>query len=223
MDRISFYKRSSKPVWIKNVWSLIRKRLVWQLVLVSSFLIFGLPQVVRGEPPVQYWANPAPSGTWHSNFWSFDSDGSSPSSWAAFNSAIFSATNAGATGNFTVTLDSAATVQNLTYKGGHSGSTLTIAAGAGAMTMFLSQMMVAIDAGTTMILAPAITETTPGSRLILTGGTLVLQGANTYSGGTIIGERATLVADSNHALGTGTVKLSAGTLIIPAGVTLAMK
>jgi outer membrane autotransporter protein len=221
MDRADFYREFFGCASIKNGWGLIRKRVVWQLVLISSFLILGLPQVARGIPPFEYWNNPAPSGTWHGGPWAFMPDGSFSGAWNDFNSAIFSSIPAGATSNFTVTLDSSVTVQNLTYTGGHSGSTLQIAAGAGTITMFVSPMIVTIDAGTTLIIAPTIAETTPGSGLTLASGTLVLQGANTYGGGTIIEQQGTLVADNNHALGTGNVELLGGKLIIPSGVTLA--
>jgi fibronectin-binding autotransporter adhesin len=47
-----------------------------------------------------------------------------------------------------------------------------------------------------------------------------LTGINTYSGGTTVEGLATLVAGSDNALGTGSVDLFGGTLMIPAGVTL---
>jgi autotransporter-associated beta strand protein len=216
MDKTDFYKGFAGCLLVKNGWGLIRKR----PVLAFSFSIFCLPLMAHGDDH-QYWANPAPSGTWHTTSWAFNSDGSGGLfPWTDGQTAVFSATNPGAPGNFTVTLDSSVTVQDLTYTGGNKGSTLQIAAGAGTITPLGEEMNVTIDAGTTLIVNPAITPTDPTTTLVLTGGTLVLKGANTFSYKTDIYLGATLVADSNQALGTSQALLFGGTLIIPSGVTL---
>jgi outer membrane autotransporter protein len=51
-------------------------------------------------------------------------------------------------------------------------------------------------------------------------GTVALSGNNTYTGGTNISGSTILNAESDHALGTGDVGLSEGTLFINSGVTL---
>ena len=206
MDTANFYKRFLKCVWFMNS---ARS----PLVLVFSFLIFGLPQAVRGAS--QYWDNPAPSGVWHTPFWSaFPAGGAPLLVWTDGNSAVFSATNAGATGDFTVTLDSNVTDQNLTYTGGNSGSTFQIAVGVGdTITMQSAQMNVAIDAGTTMVIAPNIAGT---GNLTQNGpGTLTLTGTNSYSGGTSVTGGA-LSVSTDAALGnvSGGITLSGGTLVI---------
>ncbi len=53
----------------------------------------------------------------------------------------------------------------------------------------------------------------------LGGGDLELSGANTYSGGTTI-DAGTLIAGSNSALGTNSVKISGGKLEVNSGVTV---
>ena len=96
METDNIYRRFFKPVLIQNGWGWIARKLLQQMVLVSSFLIFlNLPQVARGVPPFEYWANPAPSGIWHSDFWALDAGGPvggidpGLNSWNDGNSAIF--------------------------------------------------------------------------------------------------------------------------------------
>ena len=95
----------------------------------------------------------------------------------------------GATGNYTVTLAANVTVGDLTYTGGNLGSALQIALVPGnTITMASSLMNVTVDTFTTLTVAPAIVGL--GS-LVLQNGTLVLTGANTYSGGTTISASTT--------------------------------
>jgi outer membrane autotransporter protein len=171
-----------------------RRRLVGHsilphVLLVSSFVIVFISQVAFALPVVEYWDNPSPSGAWHTTFWSPSPTGGSLEGWNDGNSAVFSATDAGATGNFTVTLDSSVVVRDLTYTGGNLGSALQIAAvpGANTITIGFSPMNVTVDSLTTLIVAPDIVGA--GGSLILQGdflGTLVLTGTNTYNGGTTI-------------------------------------
>jgi len=49
-------------------------------------------------------------------------------------------------------------------------------------------------------------------------GTLTFSGSNSYSGGTVL-NAGTLIADHNHAFGTGSITINAGTLLVQAGVT----
>jgi outer membrane autotransporter protein len=176
----------SRGGWRAQIWNLICENMAKKLVVVSFFSIFGLPQVAHGVSPTEYWANPAPSGSWHTIQWSNFSDGTGGLvAWTEGNSAVFSATSAAQTGDYTVTLDFSATVQNITYTGGASGSTLTIAADTGAIVGASAEMAVNIDPGTTMIIEPPIIDG-PLPHLTLNGGTLILAGTNNYSGGTTI-------------------------------------
>jgi hypothetical protein len=104
-----------------QVWGSIANKLLQQVVLVSSLVTFCLPQPVRGAS--QYWANGLPSGTWHSSFWTLAADGTGGQfAWNDGNSAVFSASSAGQTNSYSVTLDSNVIVQNLTYTGGNKRS-----------------------------------------------------------------------------------------------------
>jgi outer membrane autotransporter protein len=191
---------------------------------VFSFLIFGLPQIVPGAPGPQnqFWDNSATPGTWHTTFWSATLGGGLPlSAWIDGNNAVFSATNAAQTGNYSVTLDSNATVANLTYRGGNSGSTFTLAGG-NTITMNSAQMNVAVDFGTTMIIDPVIaggkkTGLIGGlSGLTISGrGTVVLANAgNSYTGGTTVNSSVLSVsADGNLGDVSGGITLNAGRLL----------
>jgi outer membrane autotransporter protein len=174
------------PLWFgRSRRRSIGQNILPKVLLVSSLLIVFISQVALGDPPIEYWASPLPTGIWHTNSWSSSSPAVLPlEGWADANSAVFSATGAGPTGNFTVTLDSSVVVQNLTYTGGNLGSTLQIAAVDGnAITMANAEMNITVDPLTTLGVAPSIVGV--GS-LILNGGTLVLTGTNTYTGGTTI-------------------------------------
>jgi autotransporter-associated beta strand protein len=178
MGKAIFYKRSVGCVSIRN-------SVLFPLALAFSFLIFGLPQIVHGGPPpsIQYWDNPATLGTWHTSFWSATvGGGGSLFAWTNGNSAVFSTDKAAQTGNYSVTLDSDATVQDFTYRSGNSGSTFTLAGG-NTITMQSAQMNVAVGSGTTMIIDPTIAGA--GGLTIAGGGTVVLANAgNSYTGGT---------------------------------------
>jgi autotransporter-associated beta strand protein len=67
------------------------------------------------------------------------------------------------------------------------------------------------NAGQTITIANAIGESVPGVQVQLLGqSTLVLSGANSYTGGTTVSGFATLQVTNNSAVGTGTVTLSDG-------------
>ena len=135
-----------------------------------------------------YWDIPSggPSGTWNTTdaFWSASSAGGAQIAWKNGSDAVFSAADLAATGNFTVTLGENLSVGNLTYRGGTAGSTLDIAVGVGnTITMANATMNVTADPGTILVIDPVITG---AGTLVLESGTLVLTGADTYSGGTTI-------------------------------------
>jgi autotransporter-associated beta strand protein len=198
------------------------KKLLRPLLLLSSLLGFCLPQIARGLPGIEYWNNPAPSGIWHSTVWSLAADGTlGPQPWQDGGSAIFSATPAAQKGNYTVTLDSNVVVQNLTYTGGNQGSVLQITVAAGStITALTSEMDVTIDPGTTMVIAPAIVGT--GSSLVLTSGTLVLTGANTYTDGTAI--RVGSLPPGNSGIAAGaTLSIGADSALGAAGTNITLQ
>jgi autotransporter-associated beta strand protein len=207
MVKTDFYIQFPGCLSIKN-----SARFPW--VLIISFLIFGIPQMVHGgplPPQFQYWDNPAPVGTWHTSFWSGTVGGGAPLfPWTDGSSAVFSTTNAAQTGNYSVTLDSNVTVANLTYRGGNPGSTFTLAGG-NTITM-QSAMNVAVASGTTMIIAPAIAGT--GGLTISGGGTVLANAGNSYTGGTtVILAVLSVSADGDFGNVSGGITLNAGKLL----------
>jgi outer membrane autotransporter protein len=220
MDTLDFYRQFVRCVSIKNSARL-------PVVLVFFLIILGLSQALRGAPlelKTQYWDNPATPGTWHTTFWSATPKGTGAlSKWSDGNNAVFSADKAEQTGNYSVTLDSNATVTNLTYTGGNTGSTFTLAGG-NTITMQSKQMNVAVDLGTTMIIAPVIASGTGkntglfngASGLTISGrGTVVLANAgNSYTGGTTVNSSVLSVsADGNLGNVSGGITLNAGRLL----------
>jgi outer membrane autotransporter protein len=172
-------------------------------LLLSACLI---PQVAAGDGgPNKYWDIPAggPSGPWNlvSSNWSANTAGGSQVPWVNNGSnAVFSATGLGATGDFTVTLTTDVTARDLTYRGGNLNSTLQIAGGVGdTITMGNPEMLVKVDFGTTLNIAPSIVGI--GGALTLQSGNLILTGANTYTGGTTISS-GTLQLGSDGATGS---------------------
>jgi fibronectin-binding autotransporter adhesin len=167
----------------------VLKRFVAVSFLLSLWLI---AQAARGQ--TLYWdlpggTHPNPNGAWNTATanWSPNSVGGSQAPWVNGSNAVFSASGLGATGSYTVTLSNNVTVGDLTYRGGNIGSTLQLVlsdVGVPAITMANPQMNVAVDAGTTLIVAPTIAGS--GGNLVMQSGTLILSGTNTYTGGTTI-------------------------------------
>jgi outer membrane autotransporter protein len=167
----------------KRLALLSRQLIVVPLLLGSFYLI---PQSAKGQN--LYWdvLGGDPSGAWNlvSPSWSPNPAGGGQTVWLNTSNAVFSATDLAATGNYTVTLAAKVIVGDLTYQGGNLGSTLQIAAvGGNGITTANAEMNVTVDPFTTLVLAPSIVG---AGNLIFNGGTLILIGTDTYSGGTTI-------------------------------------
>jgi fibronectin-binding autotransporter adhesin len=146
-------------------------------------------------------ANTVAPGTWGtSNFWSTDSTGAAATgAWVAGENAIFSA-GTDVTGTYAVTVNGTQSVGNITIQEG----TLTfnggeLALGGGVITTPNALTINSVISGSS-----GLTK--------LGAGTLTLNGANTYSGTTIIWNSATpatnagiIVAANSSALGTSDV------------------
>jgi outer membrane autotransporter protein len=162
-------------------------RAIFVSFLLSAWLI---PQVAAGDGGTSlYWdiLTGGPSGPWdlvRSN-WSPNAAGGSPAPWVNGSNAVFSATELLPSGDFTVTLATNVVARDLTYTGGSLDSTLQIAVGGGdnTITMGNPEMLVTVDFGTTLNIAPTIAGS---GALTLQSGILILTGANTYTGGTTI-------------------------------------
>jgi fibronectin-binding autotransporter adhesin len=125
-----------------------------------------------------------PAGTWNAvdPNWNSDYSGGAAGSvtaWSAGSVACFGA-GTDATGTYTVTVDGTRDIRGLNFQDG----TVTLTGGALRMTL---NSGVEVAAGLTATIETPITEDVAGRVLIKKGdGTLVLSGANTYSGGTSV-------------------------------------
>jgi hypothetical protein len=151
------------------------------------------------------------SGLWESAAWSTKSTGSTTlSNWVENTAAEFAYGTTGSTPAFTVTMNANHTVAGIFNGDGTTACTVTVN-GSGTMTMpaSTSQGFYVISPGVTTVNVPIA-----GSGTILIpeeNGELVLNGANTYSGGTQIGFTSgttftgTLGFSTNASFGTGPV------------------
>jgi len=127
----------------------------------------------------------APAGTWDSATANWNSDytgggGGSVAAWSADSVACFSA-GTDATGTYTVTVDGTPDIRGLNFQDG----TVTLTGGTALRMTWNS--MVEVAAGLTATVATPVTDDGAGRQLIKKGdGTLVLSGANTYTGGTSV-------------------------------------
>jgi autotransporter-associated beta strand protein len=184
----------------------------WVVLLALLSSCWLVPQAAAGDGiTTLYWDRVgfgSPNGAWDvvSPFWSQNPVGVQPPPrihWSNGSNAVFSASSLNATGTFTVTLAANVIVGNLTYTGGGLGSVLQIDPGLAmnTITMTASPMLVMVDPFTTLAVAAKITGAGGGLVLqgssdllafrtldvpVFPGGTLVLTGANSYTGGTTI-------------------------------------
>jgi outer membrane autotransporter protein len=168
-----------------------------RVIPIFLLLSFGLP-LQRAQGQQLFWdpppglPNPIPSGSWDhlTTNWSATPGIGPQTGWVDNSNAVFAASELGPTGDYTVTLAQNVRIGDLTYTGGNLGSTLQIAVGLGTtLTMSNFEMNVAVDFGTTLVVAPIIAgDGIPGdnSLNLQGGGNLVLTAANTYSGNTTI-------------------------------------
>jgi outer membrane autotransporter protein len=162
------------------------KQILTRFVLISFLLSCWLiPPAARGQ---MFW-DPlvgGPNGSWDNVTlnWATNSLGGGQTSWLSGSDAVFSASDAAAVNDFTVTFTQNVSVGDLTYTGGNLGSTLLITSAVlNPLTMANPQMNVTADFGTTLFIAAPIGG---AGNLTLQGGTLILTNANSYSGGTTI-------------------------------------
>lgn len=147
----------------------------------------------------------SPSGIWNAEntFWTATADGTGAgAAWTAGQTAVFSA-GADATGAYVVTVDGTQSIGGLNFKNGNvtlTGGTALELAGIG---------MVDVASGLTATVTTAITQASAGLQLAKTGtGTLVLSGANTYSGGTTVLDGTLRLGASNVLADTSVVTVT---------------
>ncbi|TFY90662.1 transporter [Pseudomonas nabeulensis] len=170
--------------------------------------------LVNGNTNVQFWDGSQTtgngsvdggSGVWNAAGTSWTGvNGSFNAAWAPNSFAVFQ----GAAG--TVTVDGAQAITGLQFV--TDGYTLASGA-AGSLALFNGtggNTAVRVDPGATATLGVALTG--GGTLAKLDAGTLVLNGANTYTGGTAL-NGGTLVVGNNSALGTGVLTTADGTTL----------
>ena len=198
---------------------------------------------VLGSSPMVYWdlnasgggaggANPA--GTWNASntYWNAAADGTgSTAAWTAGRTAVFAA-GGDATGTYTVAVSGTHDIGGLGFEEG----TVTLSGGGLRMT---GDSLVNVASGLTATIATTISDDATPRLLSKAGdGTLVLAGANTYSGVTAIGNGILSVSSLANAgsssnlgayptagaggliLGGGTLQYTGGTTAIDRGFTL---
>jgi autotransporter-associated beta strand protein len=155
------------------------------------------------------------SGTWANTggtAWSTTDVDGSGTAWDSSKTATFNTAAAN------VTVDGTVNANNgLTFAAGSNGSTITggTAINLGGATIADNTITTAV--GVTATIGTDITGTTGMTKS--GDGILVLNGDNTYSGGTSV-TAGTLVAANDTALGSGAVEVSGASLLANAGITV---
>ncbi len=166
----------------------------------------------RAEAALSYWdadgstpgaGGATPSGTWGvSSFWSPSAAGTSnTAAWTDADTAVFSA-GTNAVGAFTVTVSGSQTAGSIIFE-------------EGAVTLTGGQLITPAVS----VAAPTISATINSSIATTAGlakngpGTLVLGGANSYSGGTVI-NAGTLRIGASGAIPTGNITVAGGQLAL---------
>ena len=175
-------------------------------------------------PPWLYWdidgatlgaGGATPGGTWDATTtanWNAASDGTGAAqTWSAGSTAYFAA-GGDATGTYTVTVDGTHDIGGLTFEEG----TVTLANGSSGALRMISDTVMDVASGLTATVQVPISEDGAGStprQLYKTGdGTIILSGANTYTGGTTIAAGNLTISDSG-TLGTAAdLTLNGGSL-----------
>ena len=163
--------------------------------------------------PTVYWdingstagaGGATPAGTWDATntYWNDTADGTgTTAAWAAGDTAVFAA-GGDATGAYTVTVDGTQPIGGLTFEEG----TVTLSGGTALQLVANAEMNVA--SGLTATVTTDISEDAARSLTKAGDGTLVLSGANTYTGGVAV-TGGTLVGHTGSI--RGDVTLSGGT------------
>ncbi|WP_342356518.1 autotransporter-associated beta strand repeat-containing protein [Pseudomonas salomonii] len=145
------------------------------------------------------------TGTWNAGGTNWTSvDGLANNAWSPLSFAVFQ----GAAG--TVTVDGAQSITGLQFA---TDGYNVVGGAAGALTLVngaTSNTSVRVDPNVTATLG--VTLNGGGTLAKLDAGTLVLNGANTYTGGTAL-NGGTLVVGNNSALGSGALTTSNGTTL----------
>ena len=194
-------------------------------LLIILCCITGLHSSVKGQ--ALYWdandstpgSGTSPVGTWGTDsFWSSDSTGSSAvSSWVDGSSAIFSAGN-DASGSYTVTVSGTQTASSISFEDGNttvSGGNLTLSAPA----------VLDVASGRSATISSVIGGTAGLTKT--NAGTLTISANNTYSGSVIVSGGTLVIPGETSATGGAANPLGAapaaatpGSLVLSNNATL---
>ena len=200
-----------------------RSTTVWTLTVVAIATVVLATTPLSVQAADLYWdsddATPGaggatPTGTWGTDsYWSTSADGDlATGAWTAGEIAVFAA-GADAIGTYTVTATGAIDIGGLTFEEGD----VTISGGS---LRLVSNSAVAVSSGTST-LDTAIAEDIAGRTLTKSGGgTLVLSGTNTYSGGTVLeGGMLVFAADANLGDPAGGIVVNSDSALRPGTMT----
>jgi autotransporter-associated beta strand protein len=186
----------------------------WRFYAISDPIVFGGDPVywdLDGNTPGAGSTSGAATGIWNAanTNWNADStgaDGGIIEGWTAGKAAVFAA-GTDANGTYTVTVDATQDISGLSFKEG----TVKLSGGT-ALRLVVATTPVIVGSGLTATIETPISEDAPGRALAKYGpGTLILSGANAYTGATTVVD-GTLRLDANNVLpDASNVTVSGGT------------
>ncbi len=181
----------------------------------AGYSIHTVAVEFKAPVPTQYWdlngdtagaGGPAATNTWNGSTtnWNPKADGTDPTvAWSPGSTAVFAA-GTDATGAYTVTVDGTPDITGLSFEEG--AVTLTN----GTALRLTDTTLAYVAEGLTATVATPLSDDAGGRELVKVGaGTLVLSGANSYSGATSVAQ-GTLVLSGDNSAAAGGMAVNGG-------------